>query len=96
MLSPEIINEIQKLDTFDDCQSAWDLIQQRLNRIEALEASSFVVGQKVWFLSKKRGGVRLQGTVVKINKKSVAVQIPSGRWTVAPSLLHACNEESAE
>lgn len=96
MLSSEIINEIQKLETFDDCQSAWDLIQQRLNRIQAIEAASFQVGQKVWFIARKRGGVRIEGTIIKINKKSISVQTPTGKWNVAPSLLNACEEKATK
>jgi hypothetical protein len=88
MLSPEIIKEISKIETHEDCKEAWDLIRLRLSRIVASEAQNFRVGQKVWFMSKKLGGNRIMGTVTRINKKSISVETSvMGKWNVAPSLL---------
>ena len=89
MLSPEIIKEISKIETHEDCKEAWDLIRLRLSKIEASEAQSFRVGQKVWFMSKRVGGNRVEGTVTKINKRSISVETSvMGKWNVAPSLLN--------
>jgi hypothetical protein len=88
MLSPEIIKEISKIETHEDCKEAWDLIRIRLSRIVASEAQNFRVGQKVWFMSKKLGGNRIMGTVTRINKKSISVETTLGKWNVAPSLLN--------
>jgi hypothetical protein len=95
MLSPEIIREISKLQTREDCREAWNLIKMKFSGIEHAEALSFVVGQKVWFMSRKIGGVRVEGTVIRINKKSISVHTDSmGKWNVAPSLLSPCEVKS--
>lgn len=95
MLSPQIIKEISNLKTPADCREAWDLIRLRLSRIETSTAQSFRVGQRVSFMSKKVGGARLEGTVVRINKKSISVHTDNmGKWNVAPSLLSPVETKS--
>lgn len=94
MLTPQIIKEISNLKTPTDCKEAWDLIRLRLSRLEASTAQGFRIGQRVSFMS-KRGGVRLEGTVIRINKKSISVHTDNmGKWNVAPSLLSPIETKS--
>jgi len=48
---------------------------------------SFRVGDAVYFDSKR--GMRVTGTIEKINRKTIKVATPTGLWSVSPSLLKA-------
>jgi hypothetical protein len=92
MLSPELITEIQKLRTFEECDEVFALVKSHLAKLETLQSIRFHTGQDVWFESKKSGGKRLEGKVIKINPKSILVEVTSEgfprRWKVSPSLLN--------
>jgi hypothetical protein len=91
MLSPELMAEIQKLRTFAECDEVFTLVKSHLAKLETLQSIRFHTGQDVWFDSKKSGGRRLEGKVIKVNAKSILVEITNDgfprRWKVAPSLL---------
>lgn len=58
----------------------------------AVKMNTFDYGDKVTFVAR---GVRYRGTVMKFNRKTVAVRTTSGTiWRVSPSLLQ--REESTE
>ena len=69
------------------------LNEQRGNKfsIDANGLRSFRYGERVWFASRKRG-VRIEGTVLRINQKSISVKEdnkPSHQyWRVSPGMLH--------
>jgi hypothetical protein len=53
----------------------------------SLKMNSFNFGDKVTFVAR---GVRYRGTVMKFNRKTVAVRTTSGMtWRVSPGLLQA-------
>ncbi|MFK7789459.1 MAG: hypothetical protein AB8C95_08240 [Phycisphaeraceae bacterium] len=56
-----------------------------------VELSRFSLGDQVSFQGP--GGKKIQGTVIKLNKKTAGVQTPNGRqWKVSPSLLSHCGK----
>ena len=59
--------------------------QRRVSNDKA--TSKLYLGARVSFMSSKGRGL-IEGTVTKINKKSVKLDCgPEGRWTVSPNLL---------
>jgi hypothetical protein len=90
MLSSSLVKEIQKLGTIEECKEVYALLKVQTANITISEATKFRLGQKVWFVSKKRGiSMRLQGVVARINKKSISVETDDGgKWSVSPSLLN--------
>lgn len=71
---------------------AWDILKARSAAITQKSAAEFYPGQKVWFNDTRRGRlVRLDGTVVKVNAKSVQVLAENARWNIGPSLLNIAN-----
>jgi hypothetical protein len=96
-LSPEFIEKIFHLETYEDCEEALALIRARAKMLTSSNASKFFIGQRVWFMSKRTGGVRIEGTVIRINKKSLSVHTDNmGKWTVGPSLLNPCETKNKE
>lgn len=96
MLTSQLINEINNLKTFEECKEAWNLIKFRHETLVRGQASTFRVGQSVWFMSKKAGGQRIEGTVIRINRKSISVSTPMGKWNVAPSLLQPVESKASK
>ncbi len=47
---------------------------------------SFSIGDEVWFTA--RDGRHIEGTVIKINRKTCGVQTETGKWRVSPMLLN--------
>ena len=62
---------------------------RRLRTLDGVKQTSaaltFIVGETVEFTG-KRGGV-VRGTIVKVNRVTIAVQTNAARWSVSPSLL---------
>lgn len=57
--------------------------QQTMRQFEATKA--FKINDKVFFDSKR--GMRVEGTISKINVKSIKVVTANGIWNVSPSML---------
>ena len=62
-------------------------VKLRQRTLQAEIGSTFRVGDAVYFDSKR--GMRVTGTIEKINRKTIKVATPTGRWSVSPSLLKA-------
>ena len=50
----------------------------------AMEPHAFQVGERVYFLYQKQ---KIQGRIIRINKKSITVASRRKRWRISPSLL---------
>ena len=59
--------------------NAWNVRSDEIRR-------GFKAGHDVTFLD--RNGVRLFGTIVKIMRKNVSVDINGTKWRVSPGVLH--------
>lgn len=83
------LKQIQKL--IDSLESTEDLnrvalvLKARHKTVQCLKAMAFRKGQTVAFTS--RSGKQVQGTILKINTKSIDVDSPLGKWRVSPSML---------
>ena len=62
-------------------------VKLRQRTLQAEIGSTFRVGDSVYFDSKR--GMRVTGTIEKINRKTIKVATPTGLWSVSPSLLKA-------
>lgn len=62
-------------------------VRLRQRTLQAEIGSTFRVGDAVYFDS--RTGVRVTGTIVKINQKTIKVATKDSTWKVSPSLLRA-------
>jgi hypothetical protein len=82
---------LRMVDTLDEAQlhALHQVVAQRLQLAEKAHAlaamSQFHVLDRVSFL---HNGKQLQGTVTRLNQKTVGIMLEDGtRWNVAPSLL---------
>ena len=75
-----------KMDRQDFATVA-DMYKQAQTICTRREAAAFRVGDAVYFDSKR--GMRVTGTIEKINRKTIKVATPTGLWSVSPSLLKA-------
>ena len=82
----EIQGKIMGLNN-DDLNNLIDTIKFRRNQISQEAKRLFKVGDKVFFLNKKKG--KVEGMVTKINKKYIIVDETHGMmsWRVSPTLL---------
>tara|TARA_Y100000310_G_scaffold191457_1_gene191446 strand:- start:223 stop:504 length:282 start_codon:yes stop_codon:yes gene_type:complete len=82
----EIQSKVMGLDN-DDLNNLIDSIKFRRNQIQQEAKRLFKVGDKVFFLNKKKG--KVEGMVTKINKKYIIVDETHGMmsWRVSPTLL---------
>lgn len=60
-------------------------VKRRQAELTRLEGGQFFVGQNVTF--KDRAGREIQGSIQKINPKTIKVETRQGVWKVSPSLL---------
>lgn len=84
-LSPEILKEVSKLSTREDVTELWNILRDRMRRIDARKLDDFYVGQPVTF--KGRKGEVLSGTIEKLNSKTATVKVGFVRWNVSASFL---------
>lgn len=86
MLNKTTMNAIRNADnaTLD---AMIDLIKARRSSIQREVGSSFSVGDAVFF--NDRRGMKVTGTILKINPKTIKVSTTNGLWKVSPSLLMA-------
>lgn len=75
-----------KMDRQDFATVA-DLYKQAQTMCSRREAAIFRVGDAVYFNSKR--GMKVSGTIQKINTKTIKVSTDSGIWSVSPGLLKA-------
>ena len=87
MNSKEIIAGIQTLNE-TEVKIAVAALNARIKYLRDLKATTFTVGQKVSFQTKRAGTV--YGTVEKVNKATIIVKTGLGTtWKVGPNLLSA-------
>lgn len=79
-----------------DIQLMNDAIKERYSAIEHSKARQFRLGDTVSFSSKRRGNLKIEGTVTQIGSKNIIVQesgssakfgLVNGKWRVSASLL---------
>ena len=82
----EIQGKIMGLNN-NDLNNLIDTIKFRRNQIQQEAKRLFKIGDKVFFLNKKKG--KVEGMVTKINKKYIIVDETHGMmsWRVSPTLL---------
>jgi len=85
-VSSELFDEIMGADK-ETLNGIIELIKIRQTRLSQDEANQYMKGDKVKFTSKD--GVKIAGTVISVNQKSVSVDDDCGvgRWRVAPCFL---------
>lgn len=88
----EIANVIATLKTLDDLKTVSAMLKSQWSHIKtkdtrrAVASGATAVGSRV--LVKMKGGIRLPGTVVKVNRVTVQVTTDNGRsYNVSPSYL---------
>jgi len=91
-LNPELVNEINELTTFDECDAVWKLVKARWNEIRddtvVNERRNHRVGDKVIF--KGRSNYSLTGEITKLNPKKAKVFVHDTleSWNVPYSMLN--------
>lgn len=86
MLNKTTMNAIRNADN-DTLDAIIDLVRARRSMISREVRSSFSVGDAVFFNDKR--GMKVTGTILKINPKTIRVSTPGGLWKVSPTLLKA-------
>lgn len=86
MLNKTTMNAIRNADnaTLD---AIADMVRARRSMISQEIKGSFSVGDAVFFNDKR--GMKVTGTILKINPKTIKVSTNLGLWKVSPSLLMA-------
>jgi len=84
----ELHQLINKIESQEECHKVWKIVKTKFDQLASLQALNFYKGQRVEFNDNKGAGTVIQGTVEKVNRKTIAVRSDLGqRWRVAPSLL---------
>jgi hypothetical protein len=92
MLSTEMVNAIDNLETQAECKEAWDMIKQKWEEINAVSTVAarklHRVGDKVVFQARK--GLRLTGEIIKLNPKKAKIFVHSTtqEWHVPYRMLN--------
>ena len=84
MIKYSLRQDIMKMNT-DQLNLVILAIKDRRTQISLEIRSQFIVGDDVWF-DHKRG--KVEGTIIKMNPKSVQVKTDIGVWNVSPSYLN--------
>ncbi len=86
MLNKTTMNAIRNADN-NTLDAIVEMVKARRSMISREVASSFSVGDAVFFNDKR--GMKVTGTILKINPKTIRVSTNNGLWKVSPSLLKA-------
>jgi hypothetical protein len=81
----QVIDAIYEMDK-NEVNEVVVAVKARRSQMRTVETLKFRVGQQVSFVGSF--GRTIEGTIDKINSKSIGVSVGAGRgWRVAPSLL---------
>jgi hypothetical protein len=86
MLNKTTMNAIRNADN-DTLDAIISMVRARRSMISQEIKGSFSVGDAVFFNDKR--GMKVTGTILKINPKTIRVSTTNGMWKVSPSLLKA-------
>jgi FKBP-type peptidyl-prolyl cis-trans isomerase 2 len=80
-----VIDQVSRMDA-EELNRVVEAVKMRRTYIAKTTARSLSIGDSVSFESKR--GVTVQGTVTKVNSKTVVVDtVHDGRWKVTASML---------
>jgi len=79
-----VLDQVARMDNAE-LNRVVDAVKLRRTFISKESARGLFIGDSVSFESKR--GVTVQGTVAKVNSKTVVVDTAQGRWKVTASLL---------
>ena len=79
-----VLDQVARMDSAE-LNRVVDAIKLRRTFVAKESARGLFIGDAVSFEGKR--GVRVQGTVSKVNSKTVVVDTAQGRWKVTASLL---------
>ena len=90
----DIMQAILKIDSADDMVKLNHFLVKRIKAKNAISnmqsAANFHIGQRVYFVSSKRGRGKVSGVVTDIMTKNVRMKADNGEiWRVAASMLVA-------
>ena len=84
----KLADVLSNMKTEQDVRIAHRIFKDALDHLQRTKVHAFSKGDKVYFSSRKTGG-NIQGTVTKVNQKTIDVLSTTGaKWKVSPSLLH--------
>lgn len=83
----ELEKVIDSLQTMDEIEAAYAALKSRRNTLDRRALRTFASGDRVAFT--RRNGTRIEGQVVKVNRKTVSVEpVTGGRgWRVPAAML---------
>lgn len=82
----KVIQAIGAVTDRDELNQVSAALRAQYNHLSHMAALSFLAGDSVYFIARR--GRRLDGTVMKVNRKTVTVRTTDGMvWKVGPSLL---------
>jgi len=85
-----IIGLVSRLNN-DELNEVIVSCQHRKKMLSTLKKNSFTIGEDVWFLDR---GMKVFGTITKINRKYIVVQTDERtQWNCSPLLLNSVEEE---
>ena len=79
-----VLDQVARMDNAE-LNRVVEAVKMRRTFISKESARGLFIGDSVSFEGKR--GVRVQGTVSKVNSKTVVVDTAQGRWKVTASLL---------
>lgn len=83
----EIVALVNECTTLDDLRVVQGAVRARWSEIQRNAVGQFKAGDRVEWNNSKTGSI-MQGTIVKLNIKSVTVRLDNGqKWKVDGSLL---------
>ena len=81
----DIISAIRNIDNNQDMRDIIDAVNAQNKQIARMSTRKFAVGDYVYF--KTRNGQQIDGVIIKVNPRTVKVQVGVTRWKVDASLL---------
>ena len=87
-LMREFSELFSRVENMDELRCVAEMYRQTSRKIQLLESLQFKKGDKVKFADRRRGTI-VEGTVTKVNSKTIVVLAGNTSWRVSPSLLSA-------
>ena len=97
MISDDLKLQLIGITTLAELNECYAILKHVSHTLTQNEKSAFNVGDKVYWNSNKKNGMRIDGVITKVMKKNVKVRVGNDtQWTVHHSFLHHADEEDEE
>jgi len=88
----DVLGRIDSM-TEEDLDMVWDRFKARQREIVREAGKGFHVGQRVTWISRKRGNQKIVGTIERVNDQTMVVLADDGiHWKVGPTVVKAAKD----